>query len=65
MKVRELRAFLENVTDDLIVTIVRNDIVTELEEDDIQIVTFGTETFTGPTVLLINNNDEHKGESED
>jgi len=53
MKVKDLRAFLENIVDDLPVLIIRDGVFTELKEEDIEIVTFDAGKFIGPTALAI------------
>lgn len=59
MKVRELRALLENVVDDLPVLITKDGILTELTDDDIEIITFDGGNYIGPTALVIFTDDKH------
>lgn len=56
MTIRDLRAFLSNIQDDLPIYIIREGVFTILEEDDLDIITFGAGDYIGPTALTINNN---------
>lgn len=58
MRVKELKALLENVIDDLPILIIKDGAYIELTEDDIDIITFDGGKFVGPTVLLINIEDD-------
>lgn len=55
MTVRELRALLENIVDDLPVLYIKDGVFTEITEDDIDVVTFDAGRFIGPTALAIFN----------
>lgn len=57
MKVRDLRALLENIVDDIPIYIIQNGEYVPLEEDLFELVTFDGGKFIGPTALVITTND--------
>lgn len=58
MTVKELKALLENIVDDLPVLYLRDNVFTEITEDDIDVVTFDAGRFIGPTALAIFTTDD-------
>lgn len=64
MLAKELRAYLENIVDDLPIYIQLDGTSIPLTEECMDIVTFEGDTFQGPTVLIIHTNEYSKGEDE-